>query len=147
MFTSGVGPNTLDTNVLSLLTSEVEVAGALKKANRSHVLAMYDLFHHMLATKERGLVIEPNESWDGLLDFCLRSQEFCSTCCVWVSVFLNSAPVQEISQQQNCVTLSVTEAELIAALTSLGLKVKTPMKLYVDNHGVADLVNNLSVSG
>ena len=52
-------------------------------------------------------------------------------------------------------TLSVTEAELIAVcecaqdmiqikqiVTSLGLKVKTPMKLYVDSHGVVDLVNS-----
>ena len=29
--------------------------------------------------------------------------------------FLNSAPVWQKSQQQNCVMLSVTEAELIAA--------------------------------
>ena len=69
MLTSCVGPNTLDTNVVSLLSSEVGAAGALKKANRSHVPAMYHLFHHMLATKERGLVIEPNKSWDGSLDF------------------------------------------------------------------------------
>ena len=40
----------------------------MKKANRLHVLAMYHLFCHVLATKERGLVIEPSESWDGLLD-------------------------------------------------------------------------------
>ena len=56
------------------------------------------------------------------------------------------------------VTLSVTEAELFAEceyaqdmiqinqnVMSLGLKVKTPIKLYMDNHGVVDLVNMLSV--
>ena len=32
-------------------------------------------------------------------------------------------------------------------VTCLGLKVKTPMKLYVDNQSVVDLVNKWSVSG
>ena len=40
----------------------------MKKASRSHVLAMSHLFHHMLATKESGLVIELSESWHGLLE-------------------------------------------------------------------------------
>ena len=39
-----------------------ELSKYLKKAKKSHVLAMYHLFHHVLATKERGLVLEPNES-------------------------------------------------------------------------------------
>ena len=52
-----------------------ELSKNMKKANRSHVIAMYQVFHHVLATKERGLVIQPSESWDGLLDFCLKSQE------------------------------------------------------------------------
>ena len=75
------------------------------------------------------------------------------------SVFFDSAPVQEKSQQQNCVTLAVTEAELTPVyecaqdmirikqtVTYLGLKVQTPMKLFVDNHGLVDLVNKWSVS-
>ena len=54
----------------------------------------------------------------------------------------------------------MTEAELIAAcecaqdmiqvkqiVSSLGLEVKTPLKLYMDNHGVVDLVNMWSVGG
>ena len=69
----------------------------MKKANRLHVLAMYHLFHYVLATKERGLVIEPSESWDGLLDFLfgiigMLDANFCSTCGglkehVWVGAF------------------------------------------------------------
>ena len=46
-----------------------ELSKYMKKANRLHVLAMYYLFCHVLATKERGLVIEPSESWDGSLEF------------------------------------------------------------------------------
>ena len=56
--------------------------------------------------------------------------------------------------------MSVTEAELIAAvecaqdmlfakqvLESMGLKVKTPMILKVDNKGAVDLANNWSSAG
>ena len=147
-----------------------ELSKYMKMVNRSHVLAMHCLFHHVLATKERGLVIEPSESWDGILaflfeitgmsdaNFAAHVEDRMSVSGLTWSVFLNSAPVWEKSQQQNCVTLSVTEAELIAVcecaqdmiqikqiLTSLGLKVKISMKLYVDSCGVVDLVNKWSV--
>ena len=58
------------------------------------------------------------------------------------------------------VALSVTEAELFAAtqcaqdmlfemriLNSMGLKVKLPMTLEVDNKGAKDLINNWSIGG
>ena len=61
---------------------------------------------------------------------------------------------------QKFVTTSVTEAECVAAtscvqdmlfgmrfLESLGLKVKKPMTLYMDNKGGVDLFNNWSISG
>jgi hypothetical protein len=61
---------------------------------------------------------------------------------------------------QGHVTLSVTEAELAAAtacshdmlfamrvLESIGLTVKKPMTLEVDNKGAKDLTHNLSVGG
>jgi hypothetical protein len=61
---------------------------------------------------------------------------------------------------QDCVTLSVTEAELVAATTcaqdmlfsmrvleSMSLKVKKPMILEVDNKGAKDLTHNWSVGG
>jgi hypothetical protein len=64
------------------------------------------------------------------------------------SVFLNSAPVSMKSKMQEIVTLSVTKAELIAAtqcvqemmyvkkiVESIGLKVKYPMVIQVDNKG------------
>ena len=66
------------------------------------------------------------------------------------SVFLCDAPVSSASRMQGHVTLSVTEAELAAATTqcsqdmlfvmrvieSIGLKVKKPMILQVDNKGL-----------
>jgi hypothetical protein len=64
------------------------------------------------------------------------------------------------SKMQQCVTLSITEAELVSATTcaqdiilvmrlieSIGLKVKKPMILEVDNEGAKDLTENWSVGG
>ena len=61
---------------------------------------------------------------------------------------------------QECVTLSVTEAELVAAtscaqemlyikkvLDSIGIGINLPIILKVDNKGVKDLINNWSVGG
>ena len=72
----------------------------MKKTNRSHVMAMHQLFH----------VIKPSESWDGLLEFLFEITgmldanfaahvENHKSMSGW-GVFLNSAPVQEKSQQQ-----------------------------------------------
>ena len=76
------------------------------------------------------------------------------------AVFLNNAVVVARSKMQQCVTLSVTEAELVAAtmcvqemlyvknvLESMDLKVTMPMLLKVDNKGAKDLLNNWSVGG
>jgi hypothetical protein len=64
------------------------------------------------------------------------------------------------SKMQQAVTLSVTEAELVTVTTciqemmyikkiveSMGLKVKLPLELFVDNKGVKDLINGWSVTG
>jgi hypothetical protein len=72
--------------------------------------------------------------------------------------FLNGAPVNAKSKMQQCVTLSVTEAELVSATTcaqdmlfvmrlleSVGLKVKKTMILEVVNKGAKDLIENWSV--
>jgi hypothetical protein len=69
-------------------------------------------------------------------------------------------PVLVKSVMQETMKLLVTEAELDSAtsnaqdmlfvrkiITSIGLKVKTPMILQVDNQGVQELINNWSVSG
>ena len=61
---------------------------------------------------------------------------------------------------QKFVTMSVTEAECVAGtscvqdmmfgkrlLESMGLKVKLPMVLYMDNKGGVDIFNNRSIAG
>ena len=73
---------------------------------------------------------------------------------------MEDAPVVCISQGQKHVALSVTEAELYAAvavaqymlyvmnfLESLQLKVNKPMLLEIDNKVCVDLINNWSVAG
>jgi hypothetical protein len=73
---------------------------------------------------------------------------------------MNDAPVVSSCKMQGHVTLSVTEAELAAAtqcaqdmlfvmrvIESIGLKVKKPMILQVDNKGAKDLTHNWSVGG
>ena len=76
------------------------------------------------------------------------------------AVFLNDAVVVARSKMQQCVTLLVTEAELVATtmcvqemlyvknvLESMDLKVAMPMLLKVGNKGAKDLLNNWSVGG
>ena len=75
-------------------------------------------------------------------------------------VYLQDAPIVTVSRMQGCVTLSVTEAELVEAtncaqdmlfamriVESMGLKVKKPMLLQTDNKGAKDLTHNLSAGG
>jgi hypothetical protein len=73
---------------------------------------------------------------------------------------LNGSPINTRSNTQKSVTLSVTEAELVAAtqcaqdmlfnmriLESMGLKVRKPMILEIDNKRAVDLTHNWSVGG
>ena len=77
----------------------------------------------------------------------------------WMTM-LNGSVVSCKSKMMPVVALSVTEAKLFSAtccvqdmlytmrlLKSLGLKVKKPMVLKVDNKGAKDLMNNWSVGG
>jgi hypothetical protein len=75
-------------------------------------------------------------------------------------VFLNGSAIAFRSKMMPIVALSVTEAELYAAvqcaqdmlyamriINSMGLKVKLPMLLVDDNKGAKDLCHNWSVGG
>ncbi len=75
-------------------------------------------------------------------------------------VLLEDAPVMFKSSTQKSVALSVCEAEQTAGvlcaqdmlyvqhiLESMGLKVKLPMILEMDNRGAVDLANNWSIGG
>jgi hypothetical protein len=76
------------------------------------------------------------------------------------TVFLSDTVIFAFSRMQKCVTLSVTEAEFVAAvevvqnmlfacrvLESIGLHVQKPMVIEVDNKGAVDLANSWTATG
>ena len=128
------------------------------------------LARYMVGTPNRGLVLAPQRVWDGDMNFEFvlsgRSDSDYAACkddrrsVTGSRVFLENAPVAFRSNTQKFVTLSVTEAEsgagvttaqdmmfIYRLLTSMGLKVKLPMVLEMDNKGAVDLANNYSVGG
>ena len=122
-------------------------------------------------TKERGWTFKPERSWDGKKGFefvitgysdsnyaaCTETRKSVTGYCVK----LEGTPVIVKCASQKIMTLSVTEAELFAAvqcvqdmlytarkiLESIELKVLLPMVLHVDNKGAVDLINSWSVGG
>jgi hypothetical protein len=152
-----------------ILNSVRELSRFMTGATAAHLSAMYRVMKFCLATKDRGLTLRPNCKWDGSPDFeFVLEGESDSTYASDESAksvsghgtFLCGAPISMKSKTQTTSSLSVTESELISAvscvqdllfekrvLESMGLKVKVPMVLKVDNKGVVDLVNNWSVGG
>ena len=117
-----------------------------------------------------GLFLKPNARWDGDRNFEFtisgRSDSDYAKCPTTkrsvsgYSAYMNGAPYTRKSKMQEFITLSVTEAEAVSAtacaqdmlfgmrlLESMGLKVKKPMFLEMDNKGAVDIFNNWSVSG
>ena len=132
--------------------------------------AMLRVMRYCVDTPERGAVFKPTKLFDGTPDFkfevmgnsdaCFATDTDSRKRVTGYSVKLNGAPTVKKSIGQKIVTISVTEAELSAAvecaqemifhmnlLESVGLKVEKPMILWVDNKGTVDLINNWSVGG
>ena len=147
-----------------------ETARHMQKASQLHVDAMHRIMQYCRDTPNEGLILKPNATWDGSSDFEFeitgRSDSNYATdpetrrSVSGTRVSLNGAPVSWRSSTQRHVTLSVTEAELSAGVTcaqdmlyvmnllkSIGLKVKLPMVLEMDNRGALDLAHNWSVGG
>ena len=145
-----------------------ETARHMQKASQLHVDVMHRIMQYCRDMPNKGLILKPNATWDGSLDFEFevtgRSDSNYATdpetrrSVSGTRVSLNGAPVSWRSSTQRHVTLSVTEAELSAGVTcaqdmlyvmnllkSIGLKVKLPMVLEMDNRGALDLAHNWSV--
>ena len=148
-----------------------ELSHFTARTQRAHIESMNIVMDYCVGTMEKGLILNPKGKWDGKKDGTkiqivgksdsdyakdLESRRSVSGYCV----FVNGAPVGMKSKMQATVTLSVTEAELIAAtncvqemlyvkkiIKSIGLEVRIPMILNVDNKGARDLMNNWSVGG
>jgi hypothetical protein len=153
-----------------IVNSVRELSRFMQEASKAHLTAMFRVMKYCVGTPKRGLMIKPTEFWDGDQKFefifsgrsdsdfskDVISHKNVSGC----STFLYGAPLSTRSKMQDCVTLTVTEAELMAAtqcaqvmlfvmgvLESMDLKVRKPMILEVDNKGAKDLAHNWTIGG
>ena len=140
-------------------------------ATAYHFACMLRVMDYIVCTAEKGWILAPVGNWDGIdktFEFELEGLSDSDhgkdpetrRSVSGTKVRLNKALICARSRMQNCTALSVTEAEFVAAvdcaqdmlfakqvLESMGLKVKTPMILKVDNKGACDLANNWSSAG
>jgi len=140
------------------------------RCTAAHMKAMYRCMSYLVGTPDRGKLLKPNRkctdpnnfelviSGRSDSDYAKDTEKRRSVS--GFAVYLEGAPISHKSRMQQSTTLSVSEAELVAAtecaqdmmfvkhvLESIGLKVKLPMMLEIDNKGAIDLCNNYSVGG
>jgi hypothetical protein len=157
--------------------SRPEMANALRDLSRyntncseDHIDAMHRAMRYAYTTPHRGLQLTPVGHWDGdpsyefeiegYADASYKPYHDIALSVGGHAVFLQGAPITEKSKVQQSTTLSLTEAELTSGtecaqdmlfgmrlLESIGLKVKKPMKLTIDNKGAVDYANNWSNGG
>ena len=147
-----------------------ELSKYMSGATLAHMKALMRVMHYCHETPERGLLLKPTRKWNGDpkfefiitgysdSDYAKDTDTRCSVSAI--AVFLEGSPVVQRSNGQKSVTLSTCEAEQAAAvacaqdmlfvmriLESMGLKVKKPMILKLDNKGAHDLSHNWTVGG
>ena len=95
-------------------------------ARPSHVVAMHRVMQYCLCSKDKGLKLQPSGTWDGNKkhkfkirgcsdsNYAKRVEDRKSV--MGYSTYLNDAPIFNKSKTQNSVTLSVSEAKLIAVV-------------------------------
>ena len=149
-----------------------ELSRYMSGAGMSHMKAMYRVMNYCLNTSQRGKVFKPRRTCKpeemATFEFVVEGYSdsdyakdpikrrsvsgFCS--------FIEGCVLNTKSRMQPITSLSVTEAELVAAtecaqdllyvkhvMESIGLKVRTPMNLNIDNSGCIDLICNWSAGG
>ncbi len=147
-----------------------DLARHMTRGDETHMQAMLRCMQYLKCTKDAGLLLKPTRKWDGTNDFQFKirgrsDSDYAK--CTWsrrsvsgYMVFLEDAPVMHRSATQKTVALSVTEAEINAAvlcvqdmlyaknlIKSIRLKVELPMILEVNNKGAVDIINSFSVGG
>jgi hypothetical protein len=153
-----------------ILNATRELSRHMPGASLAHAKAMHRTMKYCIGTSKRGLLLKPTCKWDGnpahefvitgQLDLDYAKDTDSRKSVSGTSTFLHGSPISTRSNTQKSVTLSVTEAELVAAtqcaqdmlfnlriLESMGLKVKKPMILEINNKGAVDLTHNWSVGG
>ena len=149
-----------------------ELSRFMTEASLNHLKAMYRVMDYCVHTSKRGKIIKPNRycKWQDLKNFEFvisgtSDSDYAKDPIRRHSVsgfatFLEGANVSECSRMQKSTVLSVTEAELVSAtecvqdmmyirrlLQSIGLMVKHPMIIEIDNRGAIDLSNSWATSG
>jgi len=147
-----------------------ELSRHFSKANKAHMKAMRRVMTFCVNTIDSGLCVRPKGEWNGFPNTIFEimgvsDSDYAKDMTTRRSVsghvvFLSGVLVSARSKMQECVTLSVTEAELMAVvsciqdmiyiknvISSMGIKVRLPMEIQVDNKGAKDLINNWSVGG
>jgi hypothetical protein len=157
--------------------SRPEMANAVRDLSRfnlnssnDHMAAMHRAMCYAVATPQRGITLSPDGEWSGnptfefhitgKADASYKPYEDTSLSVAGHAVFLQGAPISEKSKVLQTTVLSVTEAELCSGIEcvqdmlfcmrvmeSIGLRVKKPMKLSIDNKGAVDYANNWSTGG
>jgi hypothetical protein len=118
-------------------------------------------------TMSRGLTLTPDAEWNGDPEYEFTFKGYADTSYKPYhdttasvgghAVFLQKAPIAEKSKVQQATTLSIklisgtdcAQDMLFAmrVLESIGLRVKKPMILVIDNKGTVDYANNWSTGG
>jgi hypothetical protein len=161
-----------------VMWSRPDLANAVREASRrvkestaKHRAYLNRIMTYVIQTPNRGWFLKPSRKWnpkDKTFKFRLRGRsdsnygtdiETRRSVSGYV-VYFEDAPVVVKSVMQKIVTLSSTEAELIAMvqciqelmsvkklLESLELEVELPMLIECDNQGAVDLVNGYQVGG
>ena len=147
-----------------------DLARHMMHGDKSHMDAMLWCMQFLQGTKDAGLLLKPERTWDGSSNFSFKingqsDSDYAKDTQTRRSilsyvVYLEGAPVMHQRATQKTVALSSCEAELNAAvlcmqdilygknlLESVGLKVQLPMILEMDNKGAVNLINSSSVGG
>jgi hypothetical protein len=153
-----------------ILNAVRELSRYMSGASLAHVKAMHQIMKYCVDSPGCGLLLKPIGKWDGnpSYEFVITGRSDSDYAkdtdtrrrVSGTSTFLNGSPIHTRSNTQKSVTLLVTEAELVAAtqcaqdmlfamhvVESMGLEVKKPMILKIDNKGAVDLTHNWSVGG
>jgi hypothetical protein len=166
MYRSGVGKllYLVKLSRPDLATSVRELSKFMDGATDVHFKAMHRVMEFAMSTKNHRLSIFPKfkerHNIVGFSDSNFASDKDTRRSVTGFAVFYAGTLVSWKSKAQQCVTLSTTEAEYVAAsqcanemefvrlvLESVHEKVNLPMKLMVDNTGAIDLMKNWSTNG
>jgi hypothetical protein len=153
-----------------ILNAVRDLSKYMSGATLAHMKALIRVMHYCHDTPERGLLLQPKRKWNGDPSFEFIITGYSDSdyakdtdtrrSVSGTAVMLEGSPVSMRSNTQKSVTLSVTEAEQAAAVScaqdmlfvmrlmeSMGLKVKKPMVLKLDNKGAHDLAHNWTIGG